>query len=241
MTTHTIVSILYTDLAALALLLACWLGLGLWIESPRVAKPSVTILMAAYRREWMRQFVTRQPRMYDASIMANLRQSTSFLASATMIALGGLLAAIGNAERLAGVAQDLVPVSPGAGGIEARLLLAALLLTHALLKFLWSNRLFGYCAILMSAVPNDPADPLALPRADQAAEVNIRAALNFNRGLRSMYFALAALTWLLGPWALMAATLAVAWLVWSREFASYSRRILTEPAPPSNQPTDRRP
>lgn len=219
------------DALALALLLACWLGLGLWIEAPGIAKPSVSVLMAAYRREWMRQFVTRQPRMYDASIMANLRQSTSFLASATMIALGGLLAVIGNADRLAGVAQDLALVTAEARAIEARLLLAALLLTHSFLKFLWSNRLFGYCAILMSAVPNDPADPLAYPRARQSAEINIRAAFNFNRGLRSMYFALAALTWLLGPFALMAATLAMAWLIWSREFASHSRAILLDPAP----------
>lgn len=219
------------DGLALALLLACWLGLGLWIEAPGIAKPSVSVLMADYRREWMRQFVTRQPRMYDASIMANLRQSTSFLTSATMIALGALLAVIGNAERLAGVAQDLALVSAEARAIEARLLLAAFLLTHAFLKFLWSNRLFGYCAVLMSAVPNDPADPLALPRARQSAEINIRAAFNFNRGLRSMYFALAALTWLLGPWALMATTLAMTWLIWSREFASHSRAILLDPAP----------
>ena len=214
----------------MALLAACWLGLGLWIEAPGIAKPSVTVLMAEYRREWMRQFVTRQPRMYDASVMANLRQSTSFLASATMIALGGLLALIGNTDRLAGVVQDLALASTPAL-IELRLLLAALLLTHAFLKFLWSNRLFGYSAIMMSAVPNEPDDPLALPRARQAAEINIRAAYNFNRGLRATYFALAALTWALGPWGLMLATLAVSWLIWSREFASNSRAILLDPPP----------
>ncbi len=218
------------DAVALALLLACWLGLGLWIEAPGIAKPSVTVLMAEYRREWMRQFVTRQPRMYDASVMANLRQSTSFLASATMIALGGLLALIGNTDRLAGVAQDLA-LSANTAGIELRLVLAALFLTHAFLKFLWSNRLFGYSAIMMSAVPNDPDDPLALPRARQAAEINIRAAYNFNRGLRATYFALAALTWVLSPWVLMLAVLAVSWLIWSREFASHSRAILLDPPP----------
>lgn len=222
------------DALALTLALGLWLGLGLWIEAKHLSKPSVTVLMSDYRREWMRQFVTRQPRMYDASIMANLRQSTSFLASATMIALGGLLALIGNAERLAGVAQDLaLAASPAA--IEMRLLLAALLLTHAFLKFLWSNRLFGYSAIMMSAVPNDPADPLALPRARQAAEINIRAAYNFNRGLRATYFALAALTWMLGPWVLAAASFAVAWLIWSREFASHSRAILLDPPPPAEK------
>ena len=129
------------------------------------------------------------------------------------------------------MAQDLALVSTEARGIEARLLLAAVFLTHAFLNFLWSNRLFGSCASRRSAGPNDPADPLALPRARQAAEVNIRAAFNFNRGLRAMYFALAALTWLLGPYALMAATLAMAWLIWSREFASHSRAILIDPPP----------
>ena len=73
-----------------------------------------------------------------------------------------------------------------------------LFLADALLKFIWSNRLFGYCAVLMAAVPNDADDPRAFHRAAQAAEVNITAARSFNRGLRSVYFALAALAWLLG-------------------------------------------
>ena len=78
----------------------------------------------------------------------------------------------------------------------------------------------------MAAVPNDPDDPRAYPLAAQAAELNIRAALNFNRGLRSMYFALGTLAWLLGPIALMIATAMVVWIVWSREFASMPRKIL---------------
>ena len=78
----------------------------------------------------------------------------------------------------------------------------------------------------MAAVPNDPADPTAYPRAAQAAELNIRAAINFNRGLRGMYFALGALAWLLGAVALLLATIVVVWVVWSREFASLPRTIL---------------
>jgi uncharacterized membrane protein len=60
----------------------------------------------------------------------------------------------------------------------------------------------------------------------KAAELNIRAAINFNRGLRSMYFALGGLAWLVGPVAFFIATVAVIWLVWSREFASLPRDIL---------------
>jgi uncharacterized membrane protein len=60
----------------------------------------------------------------------------------------------------------------------------------------------------------------------RAAELIIRAALNFNRGLRSMYFALASLAWLVGPWALMLASLLVAGFLLRREFTSVPRDIL---------------
>lgn len=220
------------DLFALLLIAAAWIWLGLRIESTRSAKPSVTVLVASYRREWMRQFVTRTPRIYDASVLGNLRQSTSWLASTTMIALGGLFALIGNTAPLIAVAEDL-SLSPHSGrSVEIRLMLAALFLAHAFLKFLWSNRLFGYSAVVMSAVPNDPADPVALPRAMQAAEIGVRAAVNFNRGLRATYFALASLAWLLGGPALIVATLGLIWMIWSREFTSHSRAILLDPPPP---------
>ena len=91
--------------------------------------------------------------------------------------------------------------------------------------------MFGYSSVLMAAVPNDPADPMAYPRAEQAAELNIRAVINFNRGLRAMYFALGALAWLLGGWALIVATLIVIWIVGSREFASIPRSILLKDIP----------
>ena len=103
-----------------------------------------------------------------------------------------------------------------------------LLLMHAVFKFIWSNRLFGYCAVVMASVPNEVEDPRAIPRARQAAEINIRAATNFNRGLRSVYFALAGLAWILGPWGLMLAVAVTGWSVLSREFASTSRGVLLE-------------
>jgi uncharacterized membrane protein len=223
------------DLLALLLLTVAWFWLGFRIERLNSPKPSVTVLMGAFRREWMRQFVTRTPRIYDAAVLGNLRQSTSWLASATMIALGGLFALIGNTEPLIAVAEDLSLTARSARTVEFKLLLTGLFLTHAFLKFLWSNRLFGYSSIVMSAVPNDPEDPLALPRAMQAAEIGVRAAVNFNRGLRATYFALTSLAWLLGGPALIAATVAVFWLIWSREFASHSRAILLDPPAPDGR------
>ncbi|MFN6951422.1 MAG: DUF599 domain-containing protein [Albidovulum sp.] len=219
------------DLAAIGFLALGWLVFGWLVEHPPKGRPSVSVLMISYRREWMRQFVTRQPRIFDASVMDSLRQGTSFLASATMIAIGGGVALIGNTERILGLAEDLTLASAPAAMLEAKIIVILLFLTNAFLKFLWSHRLFGYCAIVMAAVPNDAADPVAFLRADQAAQINISAARSFNRGLRSVYFALTALAWALGPLALTLATLVTLAVLWRREFASVSRRVLMDGTP----------
>ncbi len=214
-----------TNLVALTILVTAWAGIGWLIEHPPRARPSVTLLMESYRRDWMAQMVTRQPRIFDATIIESLRQGTAFFASTCMIAIGGGVAVIGNSDRVRGLTDDLTVIA-GALPIEVKIIVVLLLLATALLKFVWANRLFGYCSILMAAVPNDTMDPQAYPRAAQAAEINITAARSFNRGLRAIYFALAALAWILGPWALMLGTGVASLVMLRREFASASRAVM---------------
>ncbi|MEM6565701.1 MAG: DUF599 domain-containing protein [Pseudomonadota bacterium] len=216
------------DLAALALLFGLWIGIGWRIEYASARIPSMSMLMAGYRRLWMRELVTRQPRIFDAQILSTLRQGTAFFASTCVIALGGTLALIGNADQLAGVAEDITFTDQPAIVWELKLMVLALFLTNGFLKFVWANRLFGYCSVLMAAVPNDIKDSKANHRADQAAEINIAAARSFNRGLRAMYFALAAAAWLAGAGALALAAVVTCIVIWRREFASRSRKILLD-------------
>lgn len=213
------------DAAALGWLLAAWFLASWLIEHPPGRYPSVSLIMQDYRRDWMRTFVTRQPRIFDATLIDSLRQGTAFFASASMIAIGGGVALIGNAGAVQRLADDL-PLAGGGPDLALRMLPVIGFLANALLKFVWAHRLFGYCSILMAAVPNDPGDPIALHRAGQAAEINITAAKGFNRGLRSIYFALAALAWLLGPWGLIAGTTLATGVLLRREFASQSRRVI---------------
>jgi uncharacterized membrane protein len=214
------------DGIAAAFLFLSWLAIGWRIEHPNSAHPSVTVLMSAHRHLWMKQFVTREPRIFDSQILSSLRQGTSFFASTSILAIGGVMALIGNTEPLETVTQDLTQNDLPAVLFQLKLLVITFFLGTAFLKFVWANRIFGYCAVMMAAVPNDPTHPEAFHKADQAAALNVRAAINFNRGLRSMYYALTALTWLLGPYALIAGTLAAIWILWSREFASAPREII---------------
>ncbi|WP_170343170.1 DUF599 domain-containing protein [Ruegeria arenilitoris] len=222
------------DYAAVLLLLIAWQWIGWRIENPAPGKRSVAVMMDEFRRCWMREMVTRQPRMFDAQVVGTMRQGSTFFASTTMIAIGGGLALLGNTERLSGVAKDLAIGSAPAMVWEVKILIVLLFLSNAFLKYVWAHRLFGYCAVLMAAVPNDPEDPQAYPRAAQAAEICVTAARSFNRALRSTYFALASLAWILGPIALIIGTLLTLGVLYRREFASHSRAILLS-LPPDTQ------
>ena len=219
------------DYAALAFVICIWMIIGWLIEHSSARKPSVSSIMAGYRRQWMQQMVTRDPRIFDAQTVATLRQGTAFFASTSVIAIGGSLALIGNAESLAGVAQDLTSERHPIFVWELKLIVLVLFLTNAFLKFVWSNRLYGYCSVLMGAVPNDPDHPNAAVMGAKAAELNITAARSFNRGLRGLYFALAIVAWIAGPIALIMAGIVTVVIIWRREFASQSRLILLDQAP----------
>lgn len=216
------------DFVAVGLLFGTWIIIGFVIEHPG-KRMSVSVLMAQYRRDWMQQMLYREPRIFDSQILGILRQGTAFFASACMIAIGGTIALIGNAERLAGVANDLTLEDDPTVVWELKLVVIILLAVNGFLKFVWSHRLFGYCAVMMAAVPNDPNHPAASPRAEKAAELNISGARSYNRGLRSIYFAMAGSAWLLGALPLIIATIFTLAVLWRREFASQSREALLAP------------
>lgn len=216
------------DYASLAVLLLAWLLIGWMIEHATDKRPSTSRLMADYRRAWMREMISREPRIFDAQIVASLRQGTAFFASTSVIALGGGLALLGNAERVTSVASELIQAEAPTFVWEVKLVVMILFLTNAFLKFVWANRLFGYASVVMASVPNDTSHPECNKRADQSAEINILAAISFNRGLRSVYFALAATAWLAGPATLGLATLLTLAVIWRREFASRARKVLLQ-------------
>ncbi|NNU78832.1 DUF599 domain-containing protein [Halovulum dunhuangense] len=219
------------DWAALVLLLGAMLGATLLIEHPPARRLSTHVLMRRYRREWMLEMAARDVRIFDSQVLAILRQGSSFFASTTLIVIGGGAALLGQPERLRTVALDIVPELTGPLIVwEIKLLVVLLVLLAAFLKFVWAIRLFGYCAVMIASVPNTAPDTAAsqdaLALARRAGEIGILAERSFNRGLRAVYFSLASMAWLLGPEALIAATLFTLGILWRREFGSRTRAVL---------------
>ena len=218
------------DLFAAALMLIAWTGIGWWVErGPRSAQAAGN-LMAARRRDWMREMARREVRIMDGGLLRGLQAGSSFFASAALIGTGGVLTMMGQAGKLSEIA-GFIPYAGASVDAERLRLLAPLgFIVFSFFKFAWAQRLFGYCGVLIGAVPPwDEADPSrALKAAETAATVNALAARSFNRGLRGLYFTLASLAWLAGPGPLVVATVLVAWTIHRRELRSESRAALLQ-------------
>ncbi len=187
-------------------------------------------MVSAYRLLWMRRAARRDVRVTDITLLGLLRTGASFLASMTMFAIGGAVALLGQIDLLESLAQDVVG---GFGAPRAtqqvKLLCLIGILVYAFLKFVWSIRVFGYCAVVMGAMPGDQAhdtDEEIEREASRAAELNRLAARNFNDGLRAIYCGLAMLAWFLGPLAFACATTLTGIMLFRREFASDTRAAL---------------
>ncbi|MBY8977507.1 DUF599 domain-containing protein [Rhodobacteraceae bacterium NNCM2] len=218
----------WQDAAAVAFLLVCLNGWGWLVESPHLRKRSVATLMADHRRQWMERMAEREGRIVDSNLLNIIHRGAGFFASASLIAIGGIAALIGQADRLLGVASDLVEDSTAGERVvwEVKLLFLLCLMTSAFLKFVWAHRLYGYCAVLIGATPEDGEPEERAKIARMAASVNIRAGRSFNRGLQTVYFSLATLGWILGPEALAVTTLLTTLMLYRREFRSETQRVL---------------
>ncbi|MCP5086699.1 MAG: DUF599 domain-containing protein [Rhodobacteraceae bacterium] len=215
------------DAVALGLLVLALLGMGFAIENSAIPRASTTRSIERYRKLWMRQMITREPRMFDANILDSMRQGTTFFATGCMIAIGGALALLDRTDQLQGMTTGLVGDFGGDALFwEVKILVVIVFLANGFLKFVWAHRLFGYCSVVMAAVPNDASHADAIPLADKAATLANLASRSFNRGLRAVYFSLALMAWLLGPFALLTATATTSWVLLRREFASKSRAEL---------------
>jgi uncharacterized membrane protein len=169
--------------------------------------------------------------MVDVNVMRNVTRSSQFFASTTMLILGALVASMSYVQH----AQDLVSglpftVKASARLLEIKMLLLVLIFVHAFFKFSWAIRQLNFCGILVAAVPKTPKDDPEqfAPYINRIARITSYAGSNFNHGLRSFYFAVAALAWFLHPWLMVVATAWVIAVLYRREFNSRTLQAMVD-------------
>jgi uncharacterized membrane protein len=219
------------ELAALLWFAVSFIGYAWLADHTVLHRRSVSAAMASHRYRWMRMMLERDMRMVDTAVQGNLLTSVGFFASTTIFVIAGLLASLGATDEAIEVMQALPLAAPTTRQMwELKVLLLVALFVYAFFKFAWSFRLFNYCSVLIAAAPPPPVpDRDAHVIAQRAAQVNVNASRHFNRGLRSYFFALAALGWFVNAVAFIVTTTWVLWIVYRREFRSHAYYSLKEP------------
>jgi uncharacterized membrane protein len=211
------------DWIGLAIFIGCWVIYALVVDRvPSIRARSVIAAMDEHRRRWMIAAATRENRIADIAAIGNLMSSTSFLATTSILILGGLVAMLSASDIGRRVVATLPwSEAPNEAMWEIKLGLLLLIFVNAFFELTWALRQFNYTSTLVMAMPDG-----AIGQAEAAARLANRGARHFNTGLRSYYFGLAALAWIIHPIALAAASLLVLRELHRREFRSAAHDAL---------------
>ncbi|WP_158046568.1 DUF599 domain-containing protein [Skermanella pratensis] len=210
------------DFAALGLFLTAWCGYTLVMDHLASSLWGVNQHLKLLRGEWMRRMLDRENRIMDTALVGHTIHSVTFFASTSMLVLAGLVGLLGSVDAAHGMLSQFSFASPVSREFfELKILLLFGIFIFGFMKFTWAIRQYNYCCAMIGSAP---MPPLATVDRDAYAEeigtVLSLAGASFNGGLRAYYFALAALTWFIGPYLFMAATLWVVMILLRRQFIS---------------------
>ena len=221
------------DWLALAWFFAAWIGYAWFARHWSGKRPSLLDTTNRYRRSWMLQATYRDPRMLDGIITQSLASSPSFFASATMIVIGGLLAALGTTDKAAEFVREIPFVTRTSMLVfELKVLVLLGIFVNAFFRFTWSMRQYTFASLVLGSMPPpDQFDSGQFQRehfADRAGQLLGLAAETFNDGIRAYYFSFAAMAWIFSPLVFAGATAVVVGILYSREFGSQVLHVLRD-------------
>jgi uncharacterized membrane protein len=208
---------------ALTVFIACWLGYAMFYERHIEGRPSLLSMLYVFRLKWMREMQRREARIVDTAAIANLMQPCAFFASTTILILGGVMALMAAPDGLIAAIGDLPFADKQVMRLQWELKIFTLLavFAYAFFKFTWAMRQYSTCTVLVVSAPPRETEPEGYAgHIEAAARVASLAGESFNLGVRSYYFALAAMCWFLNAWAFMFASVWVTFILYRREFMS---------------------
>ena len=210
------------DLIASAAFLVCWLGFVVLANRAHTRRPSLISAVRHFRQQWIERMTERDNHVADAALLSNLLRGALFFASTTVFILGGLVALLGTAPKVAEVIAQL----PYASGSSPRLaefksLVIILVYIYAFFKFTWSAWQYNVLSILVGAMPQSIRDRDARHAySDMCSKVLWLAGESYNNGIRAYYFSIPLMAWFINPLLFLLTTMIVTIVMYRREFHS---------------------
>ena len=218
------------DMIAVAVFFLSWTGYTWFARKKAKTTDCIARSMHQFRINWMYEVMTRDIRVGEAALMANLERNIAFFASSTLLIIAGILALFAKVETLESVIASLPYTSaPDHFLIQIKLSLLAFIFVVSFFQFTWSMRQYGFLNVMVGASPIDLSGLNKRLRsyALQMAVVQDQAAHSYNYGLRSYYFALAAMCWFFHPILLILMSIWVVYTLHTREFNSKTVKAIT--------------
>lgn len=220
----------WLNLIALLWFLCCFNGYMRYARWKSKTTPCLASVMHIYRKEWMRRMLLRDNRIADTAAISNLERSVSFFASTTLLIMAGILTVMSSSEQAINLVEDLPFVTPVTRQEwELKLLVMLVMFVYAFFKFTWSLRQYGFASVMIGSAPlleEQLSEHQIDEHADRAAKMTSMAANSFNVGLRTYYFSIAILSWLVNPFLFMLISLVIVFVLYRREFRSATLKTL---------------
>lgn len=212
--------------AALAWFLFAWFGYARFAHYRAKQKQnSLSTVMNALRKDWMREMIARDLRVADAALISNLERNVAFLASSSVLVLAGLLTAMAATNNIQALVAEIPFYEPTSNTIlHFKMLVLVLIYVYAFFTFSWSMRQYGFATVVLGAAP--PPEKIVWDKDTteqyirSASKVIDLAGHTYNSGLRSYYYSLAVLPWFINPWLFIASTTLTVIVLYGREFHS---------------------
>ena len=220
----------WTDILALVWFLTLFNGYMIYAKKRSYQVTCLSSVLHLYRTEWMREMLIRDNRVADTNAVANLERGGTFFASTTMLVIAGLITLLSRSDTALDLLSELQIVNPLTRlEWDLRIVVMIVLFIYAFFKFTWSLRQYGFVSVMIGGAPqftkND--DPRLIEiNANRVAKMSSMAAANFNVGLRTYYFSIAVLGWMINAWVFMICTMIVVWVLYRREFNSSTLKTL---------------
>ena len=211
------------DIFALICFITSWSGYTRFARIKAKTTNCIAKCLHQHRIHWMYELMTRDIRVSEAALLANLERNIAFFASSTLLILAGVLTLFAQVDHLNAVISS-IPFSEPQNAVEIQLKLGLLAFIFVLsfFQFTWSMRQYGFLNVMIGAAPVDETgcnDNLKM-YAKQMAVVQDQAAHSYNYGLRSYYFSLAVICWFFHPVLFILMSLFVVLTLYIREFRS---------------------
>ncbi len=218
------------DILALSVFIVSWYGYTVFARRKAKTTDCIARSLHQHRIHWMYEVISREVRVSEAALLANLERNIAFFASSTLLILAGIFTLFAKVETLEIVISSL-PFAAEVNhlAIQLKLCLLAFIFVLSFFQFTWSMRQYGFLNVMIGATPFDLSGTNAnlTAYAKQMAIVQDQAAHSYNYGLRSYYFALAAMCWFFHPFLLIFMSLWVVYTLFTREFNSKAVKAIT--------------